>query len=48
MAYLLKMATVMGPALWINEETGFSMALVWVFACWMVLLSTSQRVGVRR
>jgi len=48
MAYLLKMTAVMGPALWINEETGFFMALVWVFACWMVLLSASQRAWVRR
>jgi hypothetical protein len=43
MEYLTRLLVVMGPALLINEEVGFFMAMAWVFACWMVLLGTSGR-----
>lgn len=48
MAYLTRMLIVMGPAFLINEEVDFFAAMVWVLACWMILLSMSEKTWIRR
>lgn len=48
MSYLTRLAVVMGPVFLINEECNFAYAMVWVVACWMILLSLSERVWMRR
>lgn len=48
MSYLARLLIVMGPALLINEEVGFLAAMVWAFACWMILLGMSEKAWIRR
>jgi hypothetical protein len=48
MSYLARMLVVMVPALLINEEVNFFAAMTWVFACWMIRLSMSERIWIRR
>lgn len=48
MSHLARLLAVMGPAFLISEEVGFLAAMVWVLACWMILLGTSERIWIKR
>jgi hypothetical protein len=41
--FWLKWLFVMVPAFFINEALDFATAMIWVLACWMILLAVPRR-----